>query len=131
MVDDGHSPPQARPLILVVEDEPLVRALACDILEDGGFRSLEAGSAREAIAIIAARTNIAILFTDVDMPGEINGVGLAYLVSKQAPEVKIVVTSGAGARTADDLPANARFLLKPYSPATLIDLIGGLLAAER
>jgi len=68
------------------------------------------------------------MFTDVDMPGEINGLGLAHLVAMRAPNVKILVTSGAAALKAGDLPAGARFMRKPYSPSTLLDLLAEMLA---
>jgi len=117
-----------KPIVLVVEDEVLVRMLACEILADGGFDNLEAVNAQEALVLIDARPDIAVMFTDVDMPGEINGLGLAHLVAMRAPHVKILVTSGAAALRAGDLPAGARFVRKPYSPSTLLDLLAEMLA---
>jgi len=119
-----------RSTVLVVEDEVLVRMLACDILDDGGFKSLEAVSASEALALIDARPDIGVMFTDVDMPGEINGLGLAHLVAMRAPAVGILVTSGAAEPGQGDLPPGARFLRKPYSPSALLDVIADMLAAS-
>ncbi len=121
--------PHASPILLVVDDEVLVRMLACDILTDGGFHCLEAVNAQEALALIDARPDIGLMFTDVDMPGEVNGAGLAHLVAMRAPAVKILVTSGAAALQPNDLPAGARFIQKPYTPSELLDLIGEMLAA--
>jgi CheY-like chemotaxis protein len=118
---------KAAPVVLVVDDEVLVRMLACDILDDGGFRSLEAVDAPEALALIDARPDIALMFTDVDMPGEINGLGLAHLVAMRAPGVRILVTSGAAGPGAGDLPPKARFLRKPYSPSALLELVAEML----
>lgn len=131
MTTDPPGPTEAASVVLVVEDEVLVRMLACDILDTGGFRNLEAVDPREALALIIARPDIAVMFTDVDMPGEVNGLGLAHLVSKQAPRIKILVTSGASIPQDGDLPPGARFLQKPYSPSTLLDLVTDMLAADR
>lgn len=121
--------PATGPVLLVVDDEVLVRMLACDILADGGYHCLEAVNAQEALVLIDARPDIALMFTDVDMPGEINGAGLAHLVAMRAPTVKILVTSGAAMLKASDLPAGARFIQKPYTPSQLLDQIGEMLAA--
>lgn len=114
---------QPTSVVLVVEDEVLVRMLACDILTDGGFHCLEAVDAKEALALIEARPDIVVMFTDVDMPGEINGLGLAHLVAMRTQTVKILVTSGAASPQSGDLPAGARFLQKPYSPSSLLDVV--------
>lgn len=128
MTTDVDSTTEEARVILVVEDEVLVRMLACEFLNDGGFHSLEAVSAQEALALIDARPDIALMFTDVDMPGEINGSGLAHLVSMRKPAMKIIVTSGANMLAASDLPNGARFLQKPYSPSDLLEIIEELLA---
>ncbi|MDR6624520.1 response regulator [Caulobacter segnis] len=117
-----------RRVVLVVEDEVLVRMLACDILDDAGYHPLEAVDAREALALLEARPDIALMFTDVDMPGEINGLGLARLAALRWPELPIVATSGAAGVQAIDLPPNGRFLQKPYSPSILIETVERALA---
>ena len=126
---DNKGPPAAQ-VLLVVDDEVIVRMLACDILSDSGFHCLEAVDAQEALALIDARPDITLMFTDVEMPGEVNGAGLAHLVAMRAPKVKILITSGAAALQASDLPAGARFIRKPYSPSQLLDTIGEMLAAN-
>lgn len=113
-------PPQA---VLVVEDEVLVRMLACDILKDGGYDVLEAVSADEALVLLDARPDIVLMFTDVDMPGEINGLGLARLVALRTPALPILITSGAAVVQQVDVPPNGRFLKKPYIPSVLLEIV--------
>jgi len=114
---------KASRVVLVVEDDVIVRMLACDILTDGGYDPLEAVSAQEALILLDARPDIGLLFTDVDMPGEINGLGLARLAALRSPGMPILITSGAAALGAADLPPHGRFLQKPYSPSVLLDLV--------
>lgn len=116
----------AAPVVLVVEDEVLVRMLACDILKDAGYDALEAVDAHEALVLLDARPDIALLFTDVDMPGEINGLGLARLVALRWPHLPIIATSGAAVVHPADLPPNGRFLQKPYRPSSLIESVGAV-----
>lgn len=113
-------------VVLVVEDEVLVRMLACDILTEGGYHPIEAVNAEEALVLIDARPDIAAMFTDVDMPGEINGLGLARLVALRTPGLPIIVTTGAAQVAPGDLPPSARFLTKPYSPSVLLQMVANL-----
>jgi CheY-like chemotaxis protein len=113
--------------ILVVEDDVLVRMIAADILSDAGFRTLEAHDAREAMKLLEARTDVRVLFTDWNMPGDIDGIGLARLVHRRWPTVGIIVTSGKMQPEPGDLPAGTRFLSKPYRPSALIQEVESLL----
>ena len=113
-------------VVLVVEDEVLVRMLACDILLEGGYHPIEAVNAEEALVLIGARPDIRVIFTDVDMPGEINGLGLARLVALQSPDLPLIVTTGAGQVALGDIPPGARFLAKPYSPSILLKMVADL-----
>lgn len=135
MTNDGDQAADisaAAPLVvLVVEDDVLVRMLACDILKDGGYDALEAVSAQEALILLDARPDIGLMFTDVDMPGEINGLGLARLVSLRAPSLPILITSGATTVSKVDLPANSRFLQKPYTPSVLLEVVEAILPPKR
>jgi len=124
--DGARAAPQ---VVLVVDDEVLVRMLACDILEDAGYDALEAVDAREALVLLDARPDIVLLFTDVDMPGEINGLGLARLVAKRWPNLPIIATSGAAVLKPVDLPPKGRFLQKPYRPSSLIDMVETAIAS--
>jgi two-component system, response regulator PdtaR len=121
----------AAPLVvLIVEDEVLVRMLACDILTEGGHHPIDAVNAEEALVLIDARPDIGVMFTDVDMPGEINGLGLVRLVSMKRPDLPMIVTTGAADILPGDLPPNARFLAKPYSPSQLLTMITDVDAAR-
>jgi CheY-like chemotaxis protein len=118
--------PQA---VLVVEDEPLVRLVATDTIADAGFTAFEASDARQAIAILEQHREICILFTDVNMPGDMDGVSLAHYVHGHWPDVKIVVTTGRGAVVQPDLPDGSALLPKPYRLAHLIGTLHELATA--
>jgi CheY-like chemotaxis protein len=100
--------------ILVVDDEPLVLMSTVDFLQDEGFEVLEAGNADEAIALLETNPAISILFTDVDMPGSMDGLKLSAAVRKRWPPVRIVVTSGHRIVDITDLPDGGVFFSKPY-----------------
>jgi CheY-like chemotaxis protein len=108
-----------KPVILVVEDETLVRMSAVSVAEDSGFEALSAASADEAIGILESRSDVLLVFTDVNMPGSMNGLRLAHAVRGRWPPVELLVTSALGNITARDLPERGRFLPKPYDVATL------------
>ena len=83
------------PVILVVEDEALLRMLAGDILtEDGGYRVSEAVDADEALILLESRHDVRLVFSDVNMPGALNGLALARLVNMRFLGIKVIVTSG-------------------------------------
>jgi CheY-like chemotaxis protein len=100
--------------ILIVEDEPLVRMLAVDLIEDAGFEAIEASDADEAIVILERVPEIRILMTDIDMPGSMNGLKLAAAVRDRWPPIKIVVVSGKQRPLASDMPEHSLFFSKPY-----------------
>ena len=99
-----------RPVVLIVEDEFLIRMDAVDMIRSGGFDVIEAESADEAIAILECRPDITIVFTDVQMPGSMDGLKLAAAIRGRWPPVKIVATSGLFGIGEDDLPSGSRFL---------------------
>ncbi len=80
--------------VLIIEDEALVRMAGCDILERGGFRAIEATNAAEAPQLLEGDAEVVVLFTDVNMPGAMDGLGLARLIHPRWPRVKILVASG-------------------------------------
>lgn len=100
--------------VLVVEDEPLIRMSAVDLVEEAGFIAIEAENADEAIAILEQRSDISIVFTDIDMPGTMDGLRLAEAVRARWPPVHIIVSSGHRSVSDSDLPAGSRFFPKPY-----------------
>src|SRR5689334_18317259 len=103
-----------RPVVLVVEDETLLRWHAVAMIEDAGFDVIEAGNAAEAISVLEARTDVRVIFTDIQMPGSIDGLRLAHLVRNRWPPIKIIATSGQLRLRDYDLPVGGRFLPKPY-----------------
>ena len=104
----------SKPIVLVVEDEPLLMMMAVDLVEEAGFEVLEARDADEAVRILESRTDIRIVFTDVDMPGSMNGIRLAAAVPDRWPPIEILVVSGHVKLTADQLPSRSAFFSKPY-----------------
>jgi CheY-like chemotaxis protein len=119
MTDDKPAP-QA---ILIVEDDQLLKLLTVDIVEEAGFVALEAGSADEAVAILESRSDIALLLTDIDMPGSMDGLKLAHAVRNRWPPIKVIVVSGRVRLLEEDLPTHSRFFAKPYSSDAIISEI--------
>ena len=115
--------PPPGPIVLVVEDEPLLLMNAVSIIEDAGFVVIEATNADEAVGILASRTDIRIVFTDIDMPGSMDGLKLAAAVRGRWPPIEIIVTSGQGSPTSAELPERGIFLPKPYQPGTLVQAL--------
>jgi CheY-like chemotaxis protein len=109
--------------VLIVDDEDVVRMVGSDILAEGGYRVLEAANAAEALECLEGETEVVVLFTDVNMPGTPDGLGLARLVKSRWPEVKILVASGNVRPGPDDLPEKGMFLSKPYRAIDLLSLV--------
>ena len=101
--------------VLVVEDEPITRMDVVDQLEEGGFKVFEAPDADRAIKILEANPAIRVLFTDVDMPGSMDGLKLAAAVRDRWPPIRIVVASGLRKINIDALPDDSHFFSKPYN----------------
>ncbi|KKB80506.1 transcriptional regulator [Devosia soli] len=114
--------------VLVVEDESLVRMAIVDRLENEGFLVREAANADEALAILTKNLDIRLVFTDVDMPGTMDGLKLAAAVRDRWPPIKIVVTSGYKHVRLDEIPAEAEFVPKPYDPDNLISALRRLMS---
>jgi len=113
--DTDMNEPARRPVILIVEDELLIRLDAIEMIEAAGFDTIEAANADEAISILEKRPDIHVLFTDIHMPGSMDGVKLAHFVRNRWPPVKIIATSAHARIEGYDLPNGGRFLPKPYS----------------
>jgi len=112
----AHPPP----VVLVVEDEPLLRLNAVDLLEEAGYAVIEACDADAAIELLAARLDIRLVFTDIDMPGSMDGLRLAAAIRSRWPPIDIIITSGKVSPSASDLPARGVFLSKPYRGDALV-----------
>ena len=110
-----------KPLVLVVEDEALIRLNATMMLEDAGFDTVEAASANEAIVQLETNKEIEIVFTDINLPGGMDGLRLAAAIRDRWPPVELVLTSGRLRVAEHEMPARGLFLPKPYTSGQLID----------
>src|SRR5579862_5952056 len=108
------------PNVLVVEDEMILRMRAVDIVEDAGFCSVEAVNADQAISILESRPDISLLFTDIQMPGSIDGLKLAHAVHDRWPSIKIILVSGQVKPSDAERPADSRFFGKPLGVEQMI-----------
>jgi two-component system, response regulator PdtaR len=109
------------PIVLVVEDEPLVRMTTVDGLEDAGFHVLEAGGADDALALLEDHSeDIEVLFTDVRMPGSMDGLELAKEVYRRWPHILLLVSSGHARPGIEDMPDHGEFVPKPYLTASIV-----------
>jgi two-component system, response regulator PdtaR len=108
------------PVILVVEDDPFLRMLTVEFVNEAGFETLEACDADQAIAILESNSKTTVLFTDINMPGSMDGLQLARVVSNRWPAIEILIASGHVRLRQADLPPNGRFLGKPYPAAAMI-----------
>lgn len=115
--------------VLVVEDEPVIRAAAVDIVEQAGFLALEASNADEAIAILESRDDVRLVFTDIEMPGSMDGLRLAHAIRERWPPVLLLLVSGAAILKESQMPAGARFFPKPYDSEQIGLALQQLLAA--
>ena len=115
-----------QPAVLVVEDEILIRSAAAEFLRGAGYRVVEAADAAEAVAIFASRTQIDLVFSDINMPGSMDGVGLVRWIADHHPGIHVILTSAVShARSAAE--SGAGFLLKPYRLAEAARRIASLL----
>ncbi len=112
-------PAKPRHVVLIVEDEPFVRLMGADFLSGAGFEVLEAGNAEEALRILEATPDVRVVFSDVEMPGSLDGLGLARNICRRWPGIGIVLTSGHRLR-AETIPREGRFLAKPYDGRALV-----------
>ena len=109
-----------RGVVLIVEDDFLIRMHAAEMIADAGFDVVEAASADDAIVILEDRLDITVVFTDIQMPGSMDGLKLAAAIRGRWPPIKIIATSGFVDVRQDDLPEGGRFLPKPYSPEQIV-----------
>jgi CheY-like chemotaxis protein len=107
--------------VLVVEDEPLLRMLAIDIVEDAGFETLDAGNADDAIVLLETLDDIRILLTDIDMPGSMDGLKLAAAVRDRWPPIEIIIVSGMRKPSLDEMPRGSAFFQKPFNSTAMTD----------
>lgn len=107
-------------IVLVVEDEMLLRMRVVDMVEDAGYVPVEAVDADEAMAILLSRSDIALMLTDVQMPGSMNGLQLAHAVHERWPPIRIILASGQLKLSGSEIPQNSRFFGKPLQSDEII-----------
>jgi CheY-like chemotaxis protein len=110
-------------VILVVEDEFQIKVVTSDDLRSAGYDVVSAYNADEAIEILEHRSDIDTLFTDVDMPGSMNGLRLAAAVRHRWPPVHIIITSGKAAPARSQMPPDSRFVPKPWQVREVVDAV--------
>jgi CheY-like chemotaxis protein len=117
--------PLPRPLlqstVLVVEDDEVLRMCAAEVVADAGFTPVEAVNADEAVAILESRSDIALVLTDIQMPGSMDGLGLARTVNDRWPAIKIILVSGRVELSERERPVNSRFFQKPFAMKQMIE----------
>ena len=112
------------PVVLVAEDEVLVRMMTVDVLEEAGCAVLEAANAHAALCVLHARSDVQVLVTDVEMPpGPLTGIDLARLTRERFPHMGVVIVSGKVRPSPDEIPPGARFIPKPYSATKLTGVV--------
>jgi CheY-like chemotaxis protein len=113
-------------VVLIVEDEALIRMNAVSMVEDAGYTVLEACNADEAILLLESRSDIRAVFTDINMSGSMDGLKLGHAIRKRWPPIHLILTSGFHIPVAADLPAMSRFISKPYEISHVISSLGEL-----
>jgi CheY-like chemotaxis protein len=114
-------------VVLVVEDEPIIRMNAVAMIEDAGYDVLEASNADDAILLLETRPDIRVVFSDIEMPGSMDGVKLIHAVRERWPPVILILASGRVSPAVADMPADTVFFRKPYFEK---DLLKGLEAVD-
>jgi CheY-like chemotaxis protein len=110
-------------IVLVVDDEPLIRMNAADFLEDCGFVAIEADNGEHALEQLDAHPEIKVLFTDINMPGAFDGLDLARKVYARRPDIQLIITSGKMRPSEDEIPDHGKFFPKPYNGRAVAQLI--------
>jgi len=127
VVDEATNVNDDRPVILLVEDEALTIMDLGDVLENGGYETVQCASAERALGIIQARPDICGLITDVELYGKTNGFALATAVSESRRKLSIVIVSGRAAPDPERMPAGARFIARPCTGEDILSQLKGLL----
>ena len=115
--------PSSQPYVLVVEDEFFSRLHAIHLVESAGYRAVEASNADEAIVILEARKDIRIVFTDIDMPGSMDGLKLARAIRDRWPPIELILTSGHFDVSESDIPERGLFFSKPYRDQEIVSAL--------
>ena len=127
-IAEAHAAPAT---ILVVEDEVLVRMGIVDDLVWAGHSVIEAANADEALSVLEAGKPVDVVFSDIHMPGTLDGLGLMQIVRRRFPSVRVILTSGLELPSPDILGDEAAFIPKPYAAGIVLDLVGRVQARRR
>jgi two-component system, response regulator PdtaR len=114
------------PVVLVAEDEELLRVYAADLLAEAGYKVIEAANAEAALAVMADEPDIRVLFTDIQMPGKLNGIELARKVHEQWPQVLLLIASGGRQPAKAEIADHGHFIAKPYCPSDVLNEIAAM-----
>ncbi|QLH71832.1 response regulator [Rhodopseudomonas palustris] len=117
-------------VVLIVEDSTIIRMGAVDLVLSAGYEALEANDAEGAIRILEARNDVDIVFTDVRMPGTMDGIKLSHYIHDRWPPVKLIVASGEAILEKSSLPTGSRFFSKPYDERSITDAIALLISGD-
>ena len=115
-------------VVLVVEDSMIIRMGAVDLVLSAGYEALEARDADEAIRILESRDDVDLVFTDVQMPGTMDGIKLSHYIRDRWPPVRLIVASGEAILEESSLPTGSRFFSKPYDNHVITDAMAHLLS---
>jgi CheY-like chemotaxis protein len=115
----------AKPVVLVVEEDALIRMSAVHMIADAGYTVVEACNADEAIRMLERQSDIGVVFTDINMSGSMDGLKLAHAIRNRWPPIHLIVASGL--KVQDELPENGRFILKPYTAEDITNALDELL----
>ncbi|MBY2983609.1 response regulator [Rhizobium leguminosarum] len=118
-------------VVLVVEDSTIIRMGAVDLVISAGYEALEACDADEAIGILESRDDVDLVFTDVQMPGTMDGIKLSHYINDRWPPVRLIVASGAAILEESNLPTGSRFFSKPYDSHAIIDAMAHPLSIRK
>lgn len=116
----GQSKPLSRSLVLVIEDEPVLRLFVIDMVEEAGFEAVEATSAAEALRILEVRPDIRIVYMDLDMPRGVRGIEIAAAIRDRWPPIEMILTAAFSVEADLKLPDRAEFYPKPIRPEQVI-----------
>jgi CheY-like chemotaxis protein len=116
----------SRPAALIVEDQPFVGMVASDILRESGFATFHAYDADEALQQLRDHPEIDVVLTEMELPGDVDGIQLAHWIARERPATRLVVASDGSERRLADLPRGARVIRKPFASAELSTLVCGM-----
>jgi two-component system, response regulator PdtaR len=117
-------------IILVVEDHPIIRMNALDLVTTAGFEGICAANSDEAIAILEDRPDIRLVFTDVEMPGTMDGLKLVHYIRGRWPKVHLIVASGTSIIAENQLPPGTKFFSKPYGEHSIVEVMTKMLLSS-